>query len=122
MSDHSIVKIKMQLLNTQSRGKSYWKFNNKLLHDQNYINLIKQELLTLSTCNYLENKNTKWDFIKCQLRTVTITYSKHKAQKAKMEESHIKEQLENLEKEIIECTDHNTLDNYNTVKEQWDRV
>ena len=27
-------------------------------------------------CNNMENKNTLWEFIKCQIRTKTIAYSK----------------------------------------------
>ena len=29
-SDHSLIKITLEIVNTKKRGPSYWKFNNKL--------------------------------------------------------------------------------------------
>ena len=40
-SDHSLSKITLDLLHTQARGCSYWKFNNTLLKDIDYIEMIK---------------------------------------------------------------------------------
>ena len=44
-SDHSIIKLGIELLETQKRGKGYWKFNNSLLRDQNYVNTIRKKLI-----------------------------------------------------------------------------
>ena len=35
-SDHSLVNITLDLVNTEQRGPSYWKFNNTLLLDNTY--------------------------------------------------------------------------------------
>ena len=43
-SDHSLINIKIEILNTMKRGLVYWKFNNKLLHDKAYVELIKSEI------------------------------------------------------------------------------
>ena len=38
--------------------------------------MIKNQLDNIKTLVKMENKNTFWDFVKCQLRSVTIGYSK----------------------------------------------
>ena len=43
-SDHSIITLKIELLNTIARGPGFWKFNNKLLRDREYIKMVKKEL------------------------------------------------------------------------------
>ncbi len=48
-SDHSIVNLELNS-NKLNRGRFFWKFNNNLLHDIDYVNLIKK---TIS-----ENKET----------------------------------------------------------------
>ncbi len=35
-SDHSILKIEVDL-NESTIGKGFWKFNNLMLHDENYM-------------------------------------------------------------------------------------
>ena len=121
-SDHSIVKLKVQFLNSQKRGMSYWKFNNKLLNDKTYINLIKEELQNISSCDYFKNKNLQWDFVKCQIRTITIAYSKTKCKEAKEKEKKVKTELEKLEQKIIGCSNETILLDYFKMKEQWEQI
>ena len=66
-SDHSIIRICLNVVKSQRRGSSYWKFNNKLLTDKDYIALIKKEINDITVSNTLQNSNTMWDFVKCQL-------------------------------------------------------
>ena len=40
-SDHSIIILELELLNTLKRGRGLWKFNNDLLTDTEYVTLIK---------------------------------------------------------------------------------
>ena len=47
-SDHSLISLNIDLLDTHKSGKSYWKFNNSLLHDNTYVQLIKEELKMLN--------------------------------------------------------------------------
>ena len=52
----------------------------------------------------------------------TVAYSKQKPKRAKLEESSPNEQMENFEKEIINCNGQNMLVNYRVVKEQWEKI
>ena len=67
-TDHSMVKISLNLNKIQT-GKGYWKFNNSLLKDNDYItnikNIIKETIMMYSveqldtrailTCRYRDN-------------------------------------------------------------------
>ena len=61
-TDHSGVILKLDFYE-QARGKGYWKFNNSLLKDKNYIKIVKDtinEVLSLhvkETNGGLKNKN-----------------------------------------------------------------
>ena len=82
-SDHNIIKFGIELLETQNRGKGYWKFNNSLLKDQNYVNTIRKILQRIKSEVTMENKNQLWDFVKCRIRGETIDYSIKKARENK---------------------------------------
>ena len=43
-SDHSIISVKFKFINSP-RGKSFWKFNNSLIKDQTYVELVKSTIL-----------------------------------------------------------------------------
>ena len=120
-SDHSLLTLTFELLNTQKRGRGYWKFNNQLLSDEVYIKLIKDEIKQVnSDNNKLDNKNTMWDFVKCQLRTVTISYSISKRKKLKERENSLLKKIEKLEKDLSNTPQN--FDEYNRVKEQWEML
>ena len=41
-TDHSAVMLKLKL-NQNEKGRSYWKFNNSLLRDSEYIKIVKKQ-------------------------------------------------------------------------------
>ena len=43
-SDHSLIRLDIELSNTNKRGRGFWKFNNDLLTDKVYINLIRAKI------------------------------------------------------------------------------
>ena len=66
-SDQSIISITLDLLDTPKRGRSYWKFNNDLLNDPEYVNMVKNIINDIKTNVNMENKNSKWEFTKCKI-------------------------------------------------------
>ena len=97
-SDHSILTISFKIQNTQKRGKGFWKFNNSLLKDLTYIRKIK---LCLTECKTkykeLSNKSLMWDTIKCELRTLTFSYSCFKAKERNSFEKKLKDRIDDLQ-------------------------
>ena len=72
LSDHAYVTLNINV-NTKRIGPSYWKFNNSLLNDKEYV-----ETLTSNYNDWIEefpNKNDKsrlWDWLKFKIRAFTI--------------------------------------------------
>ena len=78
-SDHSLISMTIELIETPKRGKGFWKFNNSLLTDIDYIQLVKNIITEIKVDQTIENKNTLWEFVKCKIRTETIIYAGKKA-------------------------------------------
>ena len=103
------------------RGPGCWKFNNKLLHDKAYVELFKSEIEIIKAEEYkIENKNTFWDYVKCRIQTVTITYAINKAKAVRENELKVKAQLDNLEKELI--ISPGTSEEYFKIKAEWEEL
>ena len=118
-SDHSLVKVKLDFQKPQTRGKSYWKFNNKLLLDETYVAIIKNEIKEILHHCEIQNKNTKWDFAKCQIRSITMTYCKSKAKRNKQKEDKLQKEIESLENNL---TNEEAYDNYRRLKSKWEQI
>ena len=113
-TDHSGITLKLKLLESE-RGKGYWKFNNTLLKDNEYVALIKNTIEDVKK-TYVNNgidvniANDEIQFnINDQLfletslmmiRGNTIKYSSEKKKKRVKEENALEEDIKRLEKEI----------------------
>ena len=75
MSDHKIVSL--SLFNVPNkRGNGYWKVNNSILLDVNYITQIKQVISDFIVTNAQEDMSphTLWETLKCIIRGETIKF------------------------------------------------
>ncbi|KAJ8018114.1 hypothetical protein HOLleu_44073 [Holothuria leucospilota] len=100
-SDHSLVTLGLQL-SDEPRGKGFWKFNNSLLADKNYVDTIN-ELIDSEIINTVHlNPSSRWDFIKYKIRAYTIGYSKRKAQFLRKRENDILLTISTLERQLID--------------------
>jgi exonuclease III len=116
-SDHSLINLDFYKSDTQERGPSFWRFNASLLKEQTYVDQINTCYRNaIEKYDDLEDKGLKWDLVKMEMRTSTISYSKFKA---KEKRDHIKEsvtQLNNLEKQINQDPTDDILEQYNRHK------
>ena len=59
------------------RGKGYWKFNSKLLHNQEYLNLMNQHIQhTLQTCSRDKSSQEKWEYLKTRIISKTKEFAR----------------------------------------------
>ena len=100
-SDHKIIFITLDLNDTCKRGKGFWKFNNTLLYDKEYVDKIKKIIQDVKENNEMENKNMKWDFTKCLIRTETMDYSMKQAKKERKRLEFLSQKLKELEPDIV---------------------
>ena len=77
--DHRVVKLVLRF-NQFKIGPGYWKFNNDLLDDDNYISFIKQAITNYKSNNPAKicNPQIRRDTLKCMIRDYTIQYSTQK--------------------------------------------
>lgn len=85
--DHSAIQLQFydKLINSFKFQGSYWKLNNSLCQDIEYINCIKEEIIKLKEefRIEIEDKRVLWDFLKMKIRNVSRKYSKEKAKQRK---------------------------------------
>ena len=60
-TDHFPVLFSLSKEKGNTRGKWFWKFNNSLTKDQNYINEIKNLIHNFSTKNDCVSRQLKWE-------------------------------------------------------------
>ena len=98
-SDHSIVSLSLNSF-VDKRGPGFWKFNNSLLEDNAYIQHITEVISReISVTRHLD-PSLRWDFLKYKIRSVSISYSKEKARKRRLEERIILSKINSLEKSL----------------------
>ena len=77
---HDAIHISLSLPNKCPRGPGYWKFNNTLLNDEQYIVMVRDTYSQARNYySYLTDKRLLWEMMKMETRSATISYSKRKA-------------------------------------------
>ena len=99
--DHDAISISLSLPNQCPRGPGFWKFNNTLLNDEQYVSRVRD---TYSQArNYychLTDKRLFWEMIKMEIRSATISYSKSKCKRIRDREQDILFKLDLLDNTI----------------------
>ena len=118
--DHKAIYLSVEINDEFHRGPGTWKFNNQLLEDENYVQLITECLpRILAKYQEVESHQLLWELIKMEFRAETITYSKAERRELKNREIHPQEKLDALDNEICHGHDHfnqSLLDEYESIK------
>ena len=101
-SDHSAITLSMSLeSNETKRGPGFWKFNNSLLTDKSYTEMITKQIPEFISkyCN-LNDKGLFWEMIKMEIRPSTIIFPKNKAKQKRNEEKLLLMRLNQLQEKL----------------------
>ena len=123
-TDHSLITLKLSINNENKRGPGFWKFNDSLLKDIQYVTDMKQLIEDQKRdLRYMHDKAQKWDIIKYKIREFTIQYSKETAKARKLFENEMINRLEYFTK-LIDGGDSSetTLTNYQIIKHEIENV
>ena len=115
----------MELQSELKRGPRTWKFNNTLLEDEDYIDLISLIYpWTLEKYKDVESKQLLWELIKMELRAKTMNYSKKKTPEVKKRKIVLQHNLDELDYKICNEADLNPhiLDQYEAEKNELDSL
>jgi len=121
-SDHSITTINF-VFNDLKKGKSFWKFNNSLLKDINYINVVKTKIKEVinqyvatphnpDTIDQIHRRDLNFqigdqlflDVLLLEIRGITISFSSFKKKENHQNELKLQSEIQALERQ------HNILD------------
>ena len=104
--DHKAIFLSIEIDQAPARGSGNWKFNNALLKDNDYINLIKSNYpFFQEKYQHVESRQLYWELLKMEIRSTTIAYSKKKKFNLRNRETIIQRKLEELDTEI--CSNQN---------------
>ena len=118
LTDHSAVHLHLGWEEIE-RGPSYWKFNDSLLNDQAYIDLIEDNFESwVLEGSDINDAGIKWDWLKYKIKQATIKYSKEKAKTRRDKIRELEEKLKNLEKEITNNPSENIILEIDSTKSQ----
>ena len=114
--DHKTIFLEIKLKSEMTLGPASWKFNNSLLSDENYINLITFIYpQILAKYKDIDNKQLLlWELMKMEIRGRTIKYSKNKRCELKKRVITLQEMLQALDHKVCnsENFDQETLDKF----------
>ena len=142
-TDHSGIVLQLRL-NQNERGRSYWKFNNSLLKDKDYIKLVKQSIKEVTntykinnnmqdTVNLEENNNENeaieedsytindqllLEMIILTIRGETIKYSSRKKKEKNKQEKQLEEEIAKLERMVSENRNIINIEQTNLLEEK----
>ena len=100
-SDHKAVIMELND-NDFKRGPGYWRFNNSLLKQTEFVNKMNNKLEEL-TEEYANNpaKIQTWELVKVEIRNLSIDFGKHLACNRRNEEINLRGKLREVEQQLI---------------------
>ena len=121
-SDHSIVQLILSNTNSK-RGRGFWKFNSQLLHDKQYVDNINT-LITKAEKDTatMEDKGLRWDCIKCEIRTNTLSYSINKTKEKKQLQHNLESEIKLLQDKLVEDPNEDNLQKYEKIQKDIENI
>jgi exonuclease III len=122
-SDHNPITLELFIENETTRGKGFWKFNNSLLTDCEYVSRVKKILNEYE----LRYKNLNdycliWDTAKAEIRGLTISHATYKARERKQTEIKLNKEMELCEQQLASNPSDNVHQHYTTVKKELEEI
>ena len=124
--DHKAIKLTLKLSQV-TRGPGLWKFNNSLLKDKNYLILITESYPIISEkyANIVD-KRLRWEMIKMEIRSITISFAARKAKEFRKQESDLQKRLDEIDKSISNSCDNQNIEDklneFDKLKNEFNRL
>ena len=97
ISDHSAITFTLQSKEYAKRGPGFWKINNALLKDANFIDELVSKIPEYKSKHcYLTNEGLYWDMLKMEIRGFCVQYSKRKNRIKRNKERDLQKEIDHL--------------------------
>ena len=102
LSNHSLVWVEISIAATP-RGKGYWKLNNNLLANINFVKQLKQCIVDYQQINDNGevNPHVVWETLKCVIRGESIKFSASLKKKKNLKQSDLEIKIEQIKKKLL---------------------
>ena len=84
-------------------GKYFWEFNNSLIQNDKYVSEMKEHINFIKSSFdtiFENNLHSTWEFLKYDIRKLTIRYSKAKARERREKIETLEEKLRTLKQDL----------------------
>lgn len=97
---------------SEKKKGSYWKFNNSLCRNEQYVRQMKEEITKLKTewQVQIKDKRVLWDFLKMKIRAFTQSFSKKVARERKQKRDNLEREVQELDQILVNGIDEEILD------------
>lgn len=95
LSDHAIITLKVGP-KPYPRGPGLWKFNNALLKEAGFTELINNTIQEINDAEEPENPNSRWEWMKFKIKERAVLFSKQLLSTRKQMESDLKKSYDSL--------------------------
>ena len=115
----------MKYVDSQSgmRGNSYWKFNNSLLSNPEFISSMKEKIEVIrEELGNIEDPQTKWEILKHRIRQFSSHFSKKVAKARKEKRLRLESEVQQFEKSISSCSSEGKLKEYEQAKSELEEI
>jgi hypothetical protein len=118
-SDHNPISLELFQTHKTKPGRGFWKLNVSLLKEKKYVDMVNQKLdECINRYSKVSDKGLLWDATKAEIRGITISYATHKAKSKKEMITNINNSLQDLEIELANDANDNTLLQINRLKKE----
>ena len=101
-SDHSPCLLTLETLSNE-RGRGYWKMNNKILYEKEYVETMNEELeKTKQSFDFVTDPQEKWEAIKLKSIAISQSYSIERARNRNMIINQLEETISKYEEKGID--------------------
>ena len=99
MTDHRAMYMVVDL-NLKERGNGYWKFNNQLLQNLEYLDYLNKEIEKCIASLKQKNPEEKWEKLKERIKKKTIEFSRKNTSEEKLIISQLSEMVNDYESRL----------------------
>ena len=94
-TDHSAIILEIEEIQACGRGPGFWKLNTSLPSDENYKTMINNKLPAwLEEGKGLDDPRSMWDWIKFNIRSNSIIFSKQIASIRRRQEEELNQKYQ----------------------------
>ena len=123
-TDHSAIVIEFQDVDENVKGPGFWKLNYTHLNDKQYVNELNCLLPTWleEGKKDLSDPRSVWDWVKCNVKKYSRSYSMNKCKHQKIEEQQLNNQFQEATSAYQDSPTQENLSALNVLKEKTEQL